>query len=128
MSCLCDARARVCVCVSCSAKSSVASDATKALNPAIHIQALQNRVSPETEGVFNDNFWGKLDVVSDMCVFVCASNCIIAERSECGTSTRACGASAVIHAHCCVTQALYGRAAYLASANLRQLYVCGLTW
>lgn len=41
----------------CSAKSTVAADATLKLNPHIKINALQNRVSPETEGVFNDAFW-----------------------------------------------------------------------
>ena len=40
-----------------SAKSSVASDATRKLNPQIKINSLQNRVSPETEQVFNDSFW-----------------------------------------------------------------------
>lgn len=46
-----------------SAKSTVAAAATQALNPGINITPLQNRVSPETEGVFNDSFWGKLDLV-----------------------------------------------------------------
>ena len=41
----------------CSAKSTVAADATLKLNPHMKINALQNRVSPETEGVFNDAFW-----------------------------------------------------------------------
>jgi|LauGreStaDraftv2_3_1035109.scaffolds.fasta_scaffold502233_2 hypothetical protein len=43
--------------VLCSAKSTCASDATLKLNPKIKINALQNRVSPETEQVFNDAFW-----------------------------------------------------------------------
>ncbi len=47
-----------------SAKSTVASEATQAINPAVRINALQNRVSPETEGVFNDAFWDKLHLVS----------------------------------------------------------------
>lgn len=33
------------------------------LNPRLHINPLQNRVSPETEGVFNDAFWEGLDLV-----------------------------------------------------------------
>jgi ubiquitin-activating enzyme E1 len=44
-------------------KSSVAAAAAVKINPALRVRALQNRVSPETEGVFDDAFWGKLDVV-----------------------------------------------------------------
>eukprot|EP00199_Chlamydomonas_sp_CCMP681_P000060 CAMPEP_0119109006 /NCGR_PEP_ID=MMETSP1180-20130426/16736_1 /TAXON_ID=3052 ORGANISM="Chlamydomonas cf sp, Strain CCMP681" /NCGR_SAMPLE_ID=MMETSP1180 /ASSEMBLY_ACC=CAM_ASM_000741 /LENGTH=1022 /DNA_ID=CAMNT_0007094699 /DNA_START=109 /DNA_END=3180 /DNA_ORIENTATION=- len=44
-------------------KSTVASKATQALNPSVNIKALQNRVSPETEGVFDDKFWQGLDLV-----------------------------------------------------------------
>lgn len=47
----------------CSSKSSVASEAAVKLNPRLHINPLQNRVSPETEGVFNDAFWEGLDLV-----------------------------------------------------------------
>eukprot|EP00271_Cylindrocystis_brebissonii_P015800 TRINITY_DN38822_c0_g1_i1.p1 TRINITY_DN38822_c0_g1~~TRINITY_DN38822_c0_g1_i1.p1 ORF type:complete len:1057 (+),score=227.94 TRINITY_DN38822_c0_g1_i1:231-3401(+) len=45
------------------AKSGVAARAAKAINPAIKIRDLQNRVGPETEEVFNDSFWGELTVV-----------------------------------------------------------------
>lgn len=38
-------------------KSTVAAVAANAINPGMHIRALQNRVSPETETVFNDQFW-----------------------------------------------------------------------
>ena len=41
----------------------MASEATQKINPEIKIRALQNRVSPETEGVFNDSFWQGLDFV-----------------------------------------------------------------
>lgn len=41
----------------CSYKSTVAATAANAINPAMNIRALQNRVSPETEDVFNDSFW-----------------------------------------------------------------------
>jgi len=41
----------------CSAKSSVAAAAACALNPALNVRALQNRVSPDTETVFDDAFW-----------------------------------------------------------------------
>uniref|UniRef100_A0A7R9V7B7 E1 ubiquitin-activating enzyme n=1 Tax=Chlamydomonas euryale TaxID=1486919 RepID=A0A7R9V7B7_9CHLO len=45
------------------AKSSCASAATLKLNPGIKLNALKDRVSPDTEAVFNDSFWGELDVV-----------------------------------------------------------------
>lgn len=44
-------------------KSFVAGKAAHAINPDLKISALQNRVSPETEVVFNDEFWSGLDVV-----------------------------------------------------------------
>jgi ubiquitin-activating enzyme E1 len=46
-----------------SSKSKVAADATRRINPGIHIDALQNRVSPETEAVFNDKFWQSQNLV-----------------------------------------------------------------
>lgn len=46
-----------------SAKSSVAAEAALAINPALRVRALQNRVSPDTEDVFDDAFWGSLDMV-----------------------------------------------------------------
>ncbi|XP_020583195.1 ubiquitin-activating enzyme E1 1-like [Phalaenopsis equestris] len=45
------------------AKSTVAAAAAAAINPSLHIEALQNRASPETENVFDDSFWESLDVV-----------------------------------------------------------------
>ncbi|OVA02774.1 Ubiquitin/SUMO-activating enzyme E1 [Macleaya cordata] len=45
------------------AKSTVAASATALINPHLHIEALQNRASPETESVFNDAFWENLNVV-----------------------------------------------------------------
>ena len=50
-------------CVPCSAKSTVAAEAAMAINPALRVRALQNRVSPDTEDVFDDAFWGSLDMV-----------------------------------------------------------------
>ena len=41
----------------CSFKSTVAAAAAQVINPAMNVRALQNRVSPETEDVFNDGFW-----------------------------------------------------------------------
>mgnify|MGYP000019892454 FL=1 len=45
------------------AKSTVASAAATAINPSLRVEALQNRVSPETENVFDDAFWESIDVV-----------------------------------------------------------------
>ncbi|XP_043697731.1 ubiquitin-activating enzyme E1 1-like isoform X2 [Telopea speciosissima] len=45
------------------AKSTVAASAAASLNPRFHVEALQNRASPETENVFNDAFWENLGVV-----------------------------------------------------------------
>ncbi|PIA37529.1 hypothetical protein AQUCO_03000241v1 [Aquilegia coerulea] len=45
------------------AKSTVAASAASSINSHLHAEALQNRVSPETENVFNDTFWENLDVV-----------------------------------------------------------------
>nr|XP_023929383.1 ubiquitin-activating enzyme E1 1 isoform X1 [Quercus suber] len=45
------------------AKSTVAASATALINPRLNIEALQNRVGPETENVFDDTFWENLNVV-----------------------------------------------------------------
>ncbi|XP_057442225.1 ubiquitin-activating enzyme E1 1-like [Lotus japonicus] len=45
------------------AKSTVAASAAAAINPRLNIEALQNRVGPETENVFHDAFWENLNVV-----------------------------------------------------------------
>ncbi|XP_059626436.1 ubiquitin-activating enzyme E1 1-like [Cornus florida] len=45
------------------AKSTVAASAATAINSRLHIEALQNRVGPETENVFDDAFWENLGVV-----------------------------------------------------------------
>ncbi|XWS53372.1 hypothetical protein CRYUN_Cryun11dG0151900 [Craigia yunnanensis] len=45
------------------AKSTVAASAAASINPQLKIEALQNRVGPETESVFNDAFWENLTVV-----------------------------------------------------------------
>ncbi|KAH7624317.1 hypothetical protein Ndes2526B_g00502 [Nannochloris sp. 'desiccata'] len=44
-------------------KSTVAATAAQKINPALQVTALQNRVSPETEEVFNDSYWEQLDFV-----------------------------------------------------------------
>ncbi|KAG0460335.1 hypothetical protein HPP92_023463 [Vanilla planifolia] len=45
------------------AKSTVVAAAASAINPHLHVEALQNRASPDTENVFHDGFWESLDVV-----------------------------------------------------------------
>ncbi|MFS7945623.1 putative ubiquitin/SUMO-activating enzyme E1, THIF-type NAD/FAD binding, ubiquitin-activating enzyme [Helianthus anomalus] len=45
------------------AKSTVAATAATLINPNFHIEALQNRASPDTENVFDDTFWEDLSVV-----------------------------------------------------------------
>ena len=45
------------------AKSTCATAAAKAINADLNAIPLQNRVSPDTEEVFNDTFWEGLDVV-----------------------------------------------------------------
>jgi ubiquitin-activating enzyme E1 len=44
-------------------KSTAAAKAARAINPGLRVAALQNRVSPETEAVFDDSFWERTDVV-----------------------------------------------------------------
>lgn len=41
----------------------MAGHAARVLNPAFNVHALQNRVSPDTEDVFDDAFWNGLDLV-----------------------------------------------------------------
>lgn len=45
------------------AKSTVAASAAASINPRLRAVALQNRVGPETENVFDDNYWENLSVV-----------------------------------------------------------------
>ncbi|KAE8099133.1 hypothetical protein FH972_017137 [Carpinus fangiana] len=45
------------------AKSTVAASAAGLINPCLNIEALQNRACPETENVFDDEFWENLSVV-----------------------------------------------------------------
>ncbi|VVA16522.1 PREDICTED: ubiquitin-activating enzyme [Prunus dulcis] len=45
------------------AKSTVAASAAASINPRLNVEALQNRVGPETENVFDDTFWENLSVV-----------------------------------------------------------------
>lgn len=45
------------------AKSEVAARAAQGINRELRLETHQNRVSPETESVFDDDFWNSLDVV-----------------------------------------------------------------
>ncbi|KAG6631175.1 hypothetical protein CIPAW_13G072700 [Carya illinoinensis] len=45
------------------AKSTVAAAAAASINPNLKIEALQNRIGPDTENVFDDTFWENLSVV-----------------------------------------------------------------
>lgn len=45
------------------AKSTVAASAATSINSHLNVEALQNRVGPETENVFDDAFWENLSVV-----------------------------------------------------------------
>ncbi|KAG4113684.1 hypothetical protein ERO13_D13G239400v2 [Gossypium hirsutum] len=45
------------------AKSTVAASAAASINSRLNIEALQNRVGPETENVFDDTFWENLTVI-----------------------------------------------------------------
>jgi ubiquitin-activating enzyme E1 len=45
------------------AKSATATNAAKAMNPALNVNSLETLVSSSTEDVFNDNFWESLDFV-----------------------------------------------------------------
>jgi ubiquitin-activating enzyme E1 len=46
-----------------SSKSIVAGAAASAINPGLHVNALQNQVSSDMEEMYKDSFWEGLDVV-----------------------------------------------------------------
>lgn len=48
-----------------SKKSSVAAEAAKAFNPSLNVEAMCERVGGDTESLFNDEFFEKLDGVSN---------------------------------------------------------------
>eukprot|EP00239_Pterosperma_sp_CCMP1384_P001938 CAMPEP_0197849798 /NCGR_PEP_ID=MMETSP1438-20131217/13250_1 /TAXON_ID=1461541 /ORGANISM="Pterosperma sp., Strain CCMP1384" /LENGTH=1008 /DNA_ID=CAMNT_0043462637 /DNA_START=225 /DNA_END=3251 /DNA_ORIENTATION=+ len=84
-------------------KSTVAAKAALAINPALNITALQERVSPDTETVFDDDFWDGLDVVVNALDNVNArlyvdSRCVYFQRPllESGTLGTKCNTQMVI--------------------------------
>ncbi len=46
-------------------KSSTAADAARAMNPLFVVEAQENRVGPETENIYTDDFFEKLDGVAN---------------------------------------------------------------
>jgi ubiquitin-activating enzyme E1 len=47
------------------AKSATAAAAVKAINPSINVKAREDRVGPETESIFTDEFFENLDGVTN---------------------------------------------------------------
>ncbi|KAI5082021.1 hypothetical protein GOP47_0001764 [Adiantum capillus-veneris] len=85
------------------AKSTVAASAASAINPTLNVQALQNRVSPETELVFDDAFWESIDVIINALDNVNArlyvdSRCVYFQKPllESGTLGTKCNTQVVI--------------------------------
>jgi len=85
------------------AKSTTAANAAKKMNTAIKIKDMQERVGPETENYFNDEFWGELDVVVNALDNVKArlyvdSMCVYYQRPllESGTLGTKCNTQVVI--------------------------------
>lgn len=86
-----------------SSKSTVAAEAVQKLNPGFKVNPLQNRVSPETENIFNDDFWDRLDMVVNALDNVNArlyvdSRCVYFQRPllESGTLGPKCNTQMVI--------------------------------
>ncbi|XP_062197173.1 ubiquitin-activating enzyme E1 2-like [Phragmites australis] len=84
-------------------KSTVAATAAMTINPKLHVEALQNRASPETENVFNDAFWESLDAVVNALDNVTArmyidSRCVYFQKPllESGTLGAKCNTQMVI--------------------------------
>ena len=84
-------------------KSTCATNAAKKINSKLNVTALQNRVSPDTEEVFDDEFWGGLDVVVNALDNVNArlyvdSRCVYFEKPllESGTLGTKCNTQMVV--------------------------------
>ncbi|KAL1196930.1 Ubiquitin-activating enzyme E1 2 [Cardamine amara subsp. amara] len=85
------------------AKSTVAATAAAGINSRLKIDALQNRVGPETENVFDDSFWENLTVVVNALDNVTArlyvdSRCVYFQKPllESGTLGPKCNTQMVI--------------------------------
>jgi ubiquitin-activating enzyme E1 len=84
-------------------KSSTAAAAALAMNPAFNVRPLQNRVSPQTEDVFNDAFWKSLSLVTNALDNVQArlyvdSQCVYFQKGllESGTLGTKCNVQVVL--------------------------------
>ena len=84
-------------------KSTCATNAAKKINSNLKVTALQNRVSPDTEEVFDDEFWSGLDVVVNALDNVNArlyvdSRCVYFEKPllESGTLGTKCNTQMVV--------------------------------
>lgn len=77
--------------------------AATALNPNFQPKALQNRVSPDTENIFDDSFWNSLDLIVNALDNVTArlyvdSRCVYFKKAllESGTLGAKCNTQAII--------------------------------
>ena len=84
-------------------KSTTAAAAAKVMNPAFNVNPLQNRVSPQTEDVFDDKFWSSLSLVTNALDNVQArlyvdSQCVYFRKAllESGTLGTKCNVQCVI--------------------------------
>lgn len=84
-------------------KSIVAAEAAKAINPHVRIEAITEKVAPETEHVFNCDFWESVDVVCNALDNLAArryvdSQCVQFKRPlfESGTLGSKCNMQSVI--------------------------------
>jgi len=84
-------------------KSLCATESARAMNPSINIEPKQDRVSPSTENVFDDEFWEGLDGVCNALDNIKArlyvdSRCIFYEKSllESGTLGPKCNSQVII--------------------------------
>jgi ubiquitin-activating enzyme E1 len=86
-------------------KSKVAASTTTAINPCLQVEAMQDRVSPDTQHVFGDSFWNnEVDVVLNALDNVNArmyvdSRCVYFQKPllESGTLGTKCNTQMVIH-------------------------------
>eukprot|EP01043_Picozoa_sp_COSAG02_P019354 COSAG02_NODE_928_length_15853_cov_9.053574_7_plen_661_part_00 len=84
-------------------KSTTAAAAAKVMNPTFNVNPLQNRVSPQTEDVFDDKFWSSLSLVTNALDNVQArlyvdSQCVYFRKAllESGTLGTKCNVQCVI--------------------------------
>lgn len=66
-----------CVCPFQKPKSSTAAFAAKQMNPALNITSQENRVGPDTENIYTDDFFEALDGVANALDNIDASKLII---------------------------------------------------